>query len=170
MEKVLGVDIGGVVIAEIKAQGGLAHIDEDFLDVPPVLEAIEVLWYLNKQSLGYFGYSGNNIHLISKARQEVEPNCREWLRHYRFFEKTGIPLDNLHFCRERSGKKDLCIKLGVTHFIDDKLEVLSHLVGVVPNLFLFNPEEEEVSRYKPYLKDVRVMKSWDEILHFFIAG
>lgn len=153
----LGVDIGGVIIAEIKAEGGLAHIDENYLKVPIVSGSIDALRILKS-------HFGDDIYLISKARAEVEPQCRDWLRHHLFFEETEINPQNLHFCRERSGKKDLCLSLGITHFIDDKLEVLSHLVGTVPNLYLFHPHQEENVGYEICLTDVVVIQDWVEAL------
>ncbi|KND51502.1 MAG: hypothetical protein AB202_02935 [Parcubacteria bacterium C7867-007] len=153
MFKKLGVDIGGVIIAEIKAEGGLAHIDEDHLNVLPVQSVLEALAQLEHTFK-------DQRFLISKAREEVEGSCRSWLQHYKFFETTGIPEAHLHFCRERSGKKAICRELGITHFVDDKLEVLSHLVGLVPNLFLFNPDENETRPYAEYLPSVTVVPDW----------
>ena len=155
----LGVDIGGVIIAEIKAAGGLAHIDDDHLNVPPIKGAFEGLVWLE-------GIFGSRRFLISKAREEVEEPCRAWLKHQQFFETTRIPESHLHFCRERSGKRAICEKLGITHFIDDKLEVLSHLIGIVPNLYLFNPDESEMKPYSEHLPLVTIVPNWQSFIAF----
>ncbi len=31
----------------------------------------------------------------------------------------------------------MCVELGITHFVDDRAEVLESLLGVVPHLYLF---------------------------------
>ena len=46
---------------------------------------------------------------------------------------------HVHFCNERSEKEAICRELGVTHFIDDHLEVLLYLKSV-PYRFLFAPD------------------------------
>ena len=34
-------------------------------------------------------------------------------------------------------KADHCLELAVTHFVDDRSDVLNHLVGIVEHLYLF---------------------------------
>jgi hypothetical protein len=48
----------------------------------------------------------------------------------------------VRFCREWADKATHCTELAITHFIDDKTEVLACLVSVVPHLFLFGPQNE----------------------------
>lgn len=75
------------------------------------------------------------------ARGPVEELNRS---HHRFFERTGIPPDNLRFCIERSQKAGHCASLGITHFIDDRADVLDHLEGVVLHRYLFGPQRKPV--------------------------
>lgn len=42
---------------------------------------------------------------------------------------------------ERRDKALHCHELGVTHFIDDRLDVLEHLRGFVPGLYLFGHQK-----------------------------
>lgn len=60
-----------------------------------------------------------------------------WLDHWRFWATTGIASDHVRFCLERRDKAQHCRELGVTHFIDDRFDVLGHLRGLVPRLYLF---------------------------------
>jgi hypothetical protein len=159
MQHRIGIDIGGVIIQEIKTEGGLAHIDENFLEVPPVEGAFQGVAELVRT------FDPENVFLISKARAEVQGNCRQWLAHHRFFDETGVSEENLHFCLERSGKRDLCQKLFITDFIDDKLEVLSHLTSLVPRLYLFNPCEEEMVGFEHCLSSVTVCQQWPRLLN-----
>src|SRR6185369_12095724 len=53
-----------------------------------------------------------------------------------FFDRTGIPPGHVHFVRERLDKAPVCQRLGVTHFVDDRLDVLAHL-ETVEHRYLF---------------------------------
>jgi hypothetical protein len=74
----------------------------------------------------------------------VEQKTRLWLDHHRFFEQTGVAAANVRFCRERPQKRDHALALGLTHFIDDRIDVLGHLEGAVAHRVLFRnwPEAE----------------------------
>ena len=82
---------------------------------------------------------------MSKAGPRVQEKTRHWLRHHAFFERTGIPAPNLRFCLERPQKAQHCAELGITHFIDDRADVLGHLEGVVGHRFLFGPQRKPVT-------------------------
>ncbi|MGW1074882.1 hypothetical protein [Streptomyces sp. NPDC002537] len=70
------------------------------------------------------------VHLVSKAGPKVAANTCAWLHHHEFFRRTGVPAGNLHFVRERAGKAPVCAQLNITHFVDDRLDVLGHLTTV----------------------------------------
>jgi hypothetical protein len=53
-----------------------------------------------------------------------------------FFGRTGIAEGNVHFVRERHEKAPICRELGVTHVVDDRVDVLRHLESV-PHRYLF---------------------------------
>jgi hypothetical protein len=69
----------------------------------------------------------------------------------------------MHFCRARADKAPICKSLGVTHFVDDRLEVLGYLSSV-PVRYLFQPDAKEMARHAAHLAHVRVMESWREII------
>lgn len=102
-------------------------------------------------------------HLVSKCSEPTQARTREWLKHHRFFEQTGISTGNLHFCLERQEKAIICKDLKITHFIDDRLEVLSYLIDITPHLYLFSPNSSEMSEYKKHLRKVRQVESWLEL-------
>jgi hypothetical protein len=83
---------------------------------------------------------GGQVWLVSKAHTRMQEKTRLWLRHHAFFERTGIAPGNLRFCFERHEKAGHCRDLGLTHFVDDRLDVLGHLEGVVAQRFLFGPQ------------------------------
>jgi hypothetical protein len=79
-----------------------------------------------------------------------------------FWQNTGITKDSLYFCWRNKDKASLCKILKVTHFVDDRLDVLQHLQGV-KHLYALNPSERELSRYPETAKNIIVTKSWDEL-------
>jgi hypothetical protein len=77
------------------------------------------------------------VWLVSKCGPRVQAKTRRWLDHWKFWTATGVAPDHLRFCLERRDKALHCHELGVTHFIDDRLDVLTHLRGFVARLYLF---------------------------------
>jgi len=70
------------------------------------------------------------VHLVSKAGPKIAALTRECLAHVRCFERTGLSPANVWFVRKRPEKVGICSELGVTRFVDDRLDVLEHLRGV----------------------------------------
>ena len=99
------------------------------------------------------------VYVVSKCGEATEARSREWLSHNNFFERTGVPPSNVYFCRERAEKAPICTRLGVTHFVDDRLEVLSYLDDV-PHRYLFKPRDEEVAEFRQFLGAVQRVDSW----------
>jgi hypothetical protein len=102
-----------------------------------------------------------NVWLVSKCGPRIQARTQRWLAQHRFFDATGVPRDHLRFCRERRQKADHALTLDLTHFIDDRLDVLLHLDGIVPNRFLFGPQRHRVPG-SPTLTHVR---DWRALLH-----
>jgi hypothetical protein len=139
---ILGIDIGRVLISPDPAGGGdtsfIGGSLEAALATPPYEGMFEALPALVQ-------HFGGKVWLVSKARSRVEDKTRRWLAHHQFFERTGIAPSHLRFCIERHQKAHHCRDLGITHFIDDRLDVLRHLDGVVRARFLFGPQKDSIS-------------------------
>jgi hypothetical protein len=84
---------------------------------------------------------GGAVWIVSKAGQRIQANTERWLAHRDFYASTGISPDHIRFVRRRADKAAVCTELGITHFVDDRAEVLQYLVGIVPNLYLFGPQD-----------------------------
>lgn len=160
MKKVaLGVDIGNVIINHrLMDKSNRDEWQKKYIASPPVDGVFDSLKILSDEK--FMG----NIFLISKCNDEAEPLIKTWFEKHDFYNKTGIKPENVFFCRERHEKEIICTKLGITHFIDDRLEVLSHMVGKIPHLFLFQPDPVEVSEFKQFLPKVTQVDSWDEVI------
>lgn len=95
--------------------------------------------------------------VISKCGERVQRRTLAWLDHHDFYERTGIPRGNVRFCRRRADKAAHCAELGITHMIDDRLDVHLALRGVVPHLYLFGSHSEPVPIW------VRHTPTWAEV-------
>ena len=138
----LGIDIGRVLIAAEGPHGeDTAFIGgslQDALDTPPYEGMFDAVVPLVEKFEG-------RVWLVSKCGPSVQAKSRAWLRHHRFFERTGIAPENLRFCLQRPQKADHCRQLRITHFIDDRTDVLHHLQDIVPNRYLFGPQRKPVT-------------------------
>jgi hypothetical protein len=153
---VLGVDIGGVIIDRVNDGTDTSFFGDNYLATTPTPGVFDALARLVNEKFGEHAY------VVSKCGQRTQDRSVEWLAHHRFSERTGISLDRVRFCRERSGKAPIAAALGLTHFVDDKLEVLSYLT-TVRNLYLYRPQAKEVQRYQRYRHLVREMHEWEAI-------
>ena len=132
-ESRLGIDIGRVLIRPGQGPNDTSFLQgslERALETPPYDGMFETVPLLVQRF-------GGRAWLVSKAGPRVEDRTRRWLDRHRFWDRTGIPEGQVRFCRDRPGKLPICRELQVTHFIDDRLDVLEHLRGTVPHLFLF---------------------------------
>lgn len=158
----LGIDIGNVLIAPSARDASKADTSflggsiQDAVLTPPYLGMFQVVPELVRQ------FSGE-VWLISKAGPRVQEKTRAWLAHHQFFERTGIKPDRLRFCLERADKALHCAELGISYFIDDRLDVLAHLEASVPTRVLFGPQR--VGTVVP--KQIRHCLDWTEVARLF---
>jgi hypothetical protein len=127
----LGIDFGGVIIQMVDRTGRTdTQFSDTFLATPPRTEALLKIGALVEAFAGL-------VWIISKAGARTETLTREWLSAQKFFRKTGLTKTHLRFCRERPEKRQICAELGITHFVDDRIQIMQILRGTVSNLYLF---------------------------------
>lgn len=162
----LGLDVGGVIIA-LPTENDQDFEEKSFLKTPPVKGAIAAIRAL---ALEYFG--PDNIWFISKCRARTAVLSPKWFRLQGVFETTGISGDHILTCLRREDKATRCRELGITHFVDNRLSVLAHMVDVVPNLFLFQGVEEELvaPEYQELLKRISRAKNWPAMVQLILAS
>lgn len=138
----LGIDIGRVIIGGGDGPGA----DTQFLDGNEQramsTPAIEGSFATIAELLRVFE---GRVWLVSKAGARVQDRTRRWLDANGFYTTTGVSRTHLRFCRERPQKADHARELALTHFIDDRLDVLQALRGTVERLLLFGPQRRPVA-------------------------
>lgn len=128
MKSIIGIDIGGVIIKPAETEGDTSFFTDDYLQTPMFENAVEVIKRLREQRFG------DDMHIVSKCGSNVQAKSLNWLRHHDFYNKTGLDPDNVHFCRKRPEKAPICKRLGITVFIDDRLDVLCHMETVATKI------------------------------------
>ncbi|QKG26242.1 hypothetical protein ACTIVE_7895 [Actinomadura verrucosospora] len=97
---------------------------------------------------------GGRAWIISKCGDRVRERTLAWLDHHDFYGRTGLARGNVRFCRKRPEKALHCAELGITHMIDDRLDVHRAIREVVPYRYLFGPQKGDVPDW------VRHVPSW----------
>lgn len=154
--EILGVDIGRVIIDGANEGTDTSFFSQNYLDSIEVEHAVEVLAELRAKRFH------DRIWLVSKCYPNTQERTRHWLEHQRFFERTGIPNDHLRFCLKWFEKAPICRELGITHFVDDRLDILGSL-ETVPRRYLFRPTARTLERTPQFLPLVHRVESWLEI-------
>lgn len=143
----LGIDIGRVIISAGSGSGDTSFLDGDLaaaLRTPPARDALPTI----RDLVVTFG---GRVWLVSKAGPRVQDRTRRWLDHHRFWEVTGMNRASLRFCRRRDEKAEIARELKLTHFVDDRPDVLAAMLGVVPFRFLFGPQRAPFPQHKHVL-------------------
>ncbi|QIS14817.1 hypothetical protein [Nocardia arthritidis] len=138
----LGIDFGRVIQGAalptgdadtVFLSGGVAEA----MRTPPSPNAFEVLPRLVLRF-------GGRAWVISKCGPRIEERTRQWLDHNDFYARTGVRRENLRFCRARADKAIHCAELGITHMIDDRLDVHRALRDLVPHRYLFGAQDSPI--------------------------
>ena len=69
-------------------------------------------------------------------RPRVQALTENWLGRHDFPALRGTGIDHGLFCRQRTDKALRCGELGITHFVDDRVDVLEAMEGGVGHRFL----------------------------------
>ena len=156
----LGIDIGGVIISGTRED---SFTGGDYLQSPEIAGAQDAIGRLVRERFG------EKVFLISKRGPRVQAKTNRWLKEHQFFQRTGLKPRHLYFCLERAEKADLCTQLGITHFIDNRIDVLAYLRNV-PHLFLFKSDPSASTfQEERWEKRIRTVSSWGDILRILLV-
>jgi hypothetical protein len=162
---IIGTDLGGGIIDKQDEQSRESFLGASYLLTPEVPEVFETLRKLVEATRGKNGKC--NVYVISACDTALRKKAEWWLDHRQFCERTGIPRDQVLFCDSRRQKAEVCAKLGVTHLVDDRLEVLSQ-VAEGTEKFLFRPDAAEALAFPTSIRTVRLADSWTDILGYIL--
>lgn len=157
----LGIDVGRVIIdgSSHPDGGDTAFFDGDetaMLATPEMPGAFASIARL------VTAFNGQ-VWLVSKCGPRVQARTLRWLDGHDFYARTGLAIDHLRFCRTRPDKRLHCVELGLTHFVDDRLEVHEAIHGTVDHQYLFGPQTRPAPAY------VRPTVTWADAERLIVA-
>ncbi|MCC5951606.1 MAG: hypothetical protein JJU45_05870 [Acidimicrobiia bacterium] len=154
---VLGLDVGGVLVDRVAEDSDTSFFGDRPMDTPRTDGSLEAVIELVELFEG-------RVYIVSKAGPRIARLTTEWLALHGFLSNTMIPAAHLHFVRKRPEKAPICVDLGVTHFVDDRVDVLGHLRSV-KHRYLFsgglgaNPVPDSIPR------NVQHVATWPQTVH-----
>lgn len=151
----LGVDFGRVIQGAALPSGDadtvfLGGSLDEALESPATDGAIDTLARLVPLFDG-------RAWVISKCGERIQQRTLAWLDHHDFYDRTGISRGNVRFCRRRQDKAVHCRTLGITHMIDDRIDVHRAVLDVVPHRYLFGHQSDPAPDF------VRHTRTWAEL-------
>ena len=150
----IGVDIGRVIInGDGPDTAFLGHDEVKALRTPAVSGAFEAVAELVRRFDG-------RVYLVSKCGAKIQARSLAWLDHHGFWAATGVDRAHVRFCKERRDKANHARQLALTHFVDDRFDVLTHLVGLVDRMYLFGPQRRRSESLPGMLSTPR----WADVL------
>ena len=153
----IGIDIGRVIIGPVlngrEDTSFLGSRLEDALHTPPAPGAIEGVAELVERSQG-------QAWLVSKCGPGVQAKTRAWLDHQRFWARTGMDRTHLRFCLRRPDKALHARQLRLTAMIDDRVDVLVHLEGIVAQRLLFGEQDRPAPAWAIEVADWAAVRAW----------
>lgn len=164
MKECLGVDLGNVIIDHLGfGTTSVFFQSGDYNIIPPVPGVFDALFRLNQDRFR------NGIFVVYNASDIADQKIVSWLKAHDFSNRTGISPNHVRRTQNGRDKSSVCELYQATHFVDDRLEVLSHLVGKVRDLYLFRPQQKEIDQYQDFLPYVQKISSWDEITRLLLV-
>lgn len=156
----LGLDVGGVLVDRVAEGSDTSFFGGQPMDTPAVAGALEAIPALVE-------LFGHRVFIVSKAGPKIASLTRQWLGERGGVGREGIDPANVHFVRKRPDKHPVCEQLAVTHFVDDRLDVLQHLASVDRRyLFTGGLGQHEPPATVP--DDVIVVSSWSRLVGLLV--
>jgi hypothetical protein len=107
----------------------------------------------------------DRLVVISRVdNKEEEDKVRNFILSH--FGDLAIPEKDIFCCIKRSEKGPIAESLGVTHFVDDRTEVLSYMTSV-KHRFAMNPTPQQLQDFPP--ENIKVVQNWAEVVPLIIA-
>jgi hypothetical protein len=148
----LGIDIGGVLIPMAAGASDTTFFGGRPMETPAQPYMFDAVRMLTERFDG-------RVHLVSKCGPKIERISRDWLSYVEFWSRTGVTPENLHFVRERPDKALVCRRLDITHFIDDRLDVLLAMHSVHGRYLFLGGRDGQRKLEVP--AEIRQLRDWE---------
>lgn len=136
----IGIDIGKVVIG-----GGpgddTTFFSEKFLETPEMEGAFKSIAALRLK---------HEVHFISKCGLPIELKTVDWLNEHGY---ASMLEGRTHFVRRRELKAPMAEALQLDIFIDDRIEILQYMEGIVKHRIQFSSWEQVNAELVEILKE-----------------
>lgn len=153
----IGIDIGRVIIGPVlNGRADTSFLGSrlaEALHTPPAPGAFAGVADLVART-------GGNAWLISKCGPGVQAKTRAWLDHHDFWARTGMDRSHLRFCLTRPEKAVHARALRLTAMIDDRVDVLRHLDGIVQHRLLFGEQDRPPPTWATWMIDWAAVQAW----------
>ena len=141
----LGIDIGRVIIdGSAHPDGGdtafFSGDEATMLATPEMPDSFDTIARLVERFDGA-------VWLVSKCGPRTQARTLRWLDGHDFYGRTGVDPEHVRFCRQRPEKRDHCLALGLTHFVDDHPKVHAAIQGAVRHQYMFGPQDGPIPDY-----------------------
>ena len=83
----------------------------------------------SKRGLRFLAEHGEDVVIISRAGKKTEALSRAWL------EEFDLDDVDTYFVRSAWDKQPVARALGLSEYVDDRLDILLHMMGTVPVLW-----------------------------------
>lgn len=117
------------------------------------------------ESLNRLVHSGifGSVFVVSQASWIGERIELGTLRLNSFCRRTEISRGNVKICRRHEQKRDLCAELGITDFVDDRLDVLCSLDSVARR-YRMGARSRDTTSEIDTKENIVFVNSWLELL------
>lgn len=149
MRNVLGLDVGNVI--RRKREDGTHELVPGFMESAPFLPR-------------FF----TRVLIVSRVNSKASAErILVFLREKGIIDLLGLHREDVYFCLWREDKGPLAKALGITHFVDDHTEVLSHMHTVEHRIAL-GTLPDELEQFPP--RDMEVCKTWAEVHKYLMES
>jgi hypothetical protein len=161
---ILGLDVGGTIGYKHYEPSSLigGGLELDGLSWSSVSEGVWTLWPHVEDVLPRLVEKAEATYFVSKVNEEQKARSIKWFDESQFCERMGIPRENVFYCEERKDKGPICKKLGVTHFVDDRPEVMAYLDPAIFKI-IFSPQISHLFSWFNMLVNCKVVTNWLQV-------
>lgn len=145
--EILGIDLGNTIIK----------------NRVPLPDAFRVIRLLIERRFR------DRVVIVSRVNEEQEVRARAFVTSKAFVSEVGIPLERVHFCRKRDQKGPICKRLGITHFIDDRPEVMAFMPESVVHKILFNPDHIDFQTFANQIGEYSIVNDWNGVERLLLS-